>query len=80
MKENKKIVAHYCRLIINPDDRFEITKKGKAYLRNEEAEEYADNNFYDLTEEVQEIAKVAFKDGAEFGYNKAKEKQRNGIM
>ena len=34
MKENKKIVAHYCRLIINPDDRFEITKKGKAYLRN----------------------------------------------
>ena len=27
MKENKKIVAHYCRLIINPDDRFEITKK-----------------------------------------------------
>ena len=36
-----------------------------------EAEEYADNNFYDLTEEVQEIAKVTFKDGAEFGYNKA---------
>ena len=39
MKENKKIVAHYCRLIINPDDRFDITKKGKAYLRNEKVKE-----------------------------------------
>lgn len=40
-------------------------------MTNEEkAEEYVDNNFYDLIEEVQEIAKVAFKDGAEFGYNK----------
>lgn len=39
MKENKKIVAHYWRLIINPDDRFEITKKGKAYLRNEKVKE-----------------------------------------
>ena len=47
-----------------------------------EAEEYADNNFYDLTEEVQEIAKVTFKDGAEFGYNKAKEWHyvKDGIM
>lgn len=25
MKENKKIVAHYWRLIINPDVRFEVT-------------------------------------------------------
>lgn len=38
-----------------------------------EAKEYVDNNFYDLIEKVQEIAKVAFKDGAEFGYNKANE-------
>ena len=47
-----------------------------------EAEEYVDNNFYDLTEEVQEIAKVTFKDGAEFGYNKAKEWHyvKDGIM
>ena len=47
-----------------------------------EAEEYADNNFYVLTEEVQEIAKVTFKDGAEFGYNKAKEWHyvKDGIM
>lgn len=38
-----------------------------------EAEEYVDNNFYDLIEEVQEVAKITFKDGAEFGYNKANE-------
>ena len=38
-----------------------------------EAEEYVDNNFYDLIEEVQEIARVTFKAGAEFGYNKANE-------
>ena len=44
-----------------------------------EAEEYADNNFYDLTEEVQEIAKVTFKDGAEFGYNKANEWHKQDI-
>lgn len=39
MKENKKIVAHYWRLKINPDDRFEITEKGKDYLRNEKVKE-----------------------------------------
>ena len=38
-----------------------------------EAEEYVNNNFYNLIEEVQEVAKVTFKDGAEFGYNKANE-------
>ena len=38
-----------------------------------EAEDYVDNNFYDLIEKVQEILKVAFKDGAEFGYNKLNE-------
>ena len=37
-----------------------------------EAEEYVDNNFYDLIEEVQKVAKVTFKDGAEFGYDKGK--------
>ena len=39
----------------------------------EKAEEYVDDNFYDLIEEVQEIAKIAFKDGAKFGYNKCDE-------
>lgn len=38
-----------------------------------EAEVYVDNNFYNLIDEVQEVAKVTFKDGAEFGYNLAKE-------
>ena len=38
-----------------------------------EAQEYVDDYFYDLIEKVQEIAKVAFKDGAEFGYNNANE-------
>ena len=40
---------------------------------DKEAEEYVENNFYDIIEKVQEIAKVSFKDGAEFGYNKANE-------
>ena len=43
------------------------------------AEEYVDNNFYDLLEEIQEIVKVAFKDGAEFGYNKANEWHKQDI-
>ena len=47
-----------------------------------EAEEYVDDYFYDLIEKVQEIAKVTFKDGAEFGYNEAKEWHyvKDGIM
>ena len=44
-----------------------------------EAKEYVDNNFYDLLEKVQEIAKVAFKDGAEFGYNKDNEELKEKI-
>lgn len=36
-----------------------------------EAKKYADNNF--CGQEAQAIAKVAFKDGAELGYNKANE-------
>ena len=39
MKESKKIVARYWRLIINPEDRFELTEKGKDYLRNEKVKE-----------------------------------------
>ena len=35
----KKIVARDWRLRIDPDDRFEITKKGKRYLRNEKVKE-----------------------------------------
>ena len=31
------------------------------------------NNFYDFIEKVQEVLKVAFKDGAEFDYNKLNE-------
>ena len=44
-----------------------------------EAEEYVDDYFYDLIEKVQEIAKVAFKDGAEFGYNNANEWHKQDI-
>ena len=44
-----------------------------------EAEDYVDNNFYDLIEKVQEILKVAFKDGAEFGCNKLNEELKEKI-
>ena len=43
------------------------------------AQEYVDDYFYDLIEKVQEIAKVAFKDGAEFGYNNANEWHKQDI-
>ena len=35
----KKIVARDWRLRIEPDDRFEITEKGKKYLRKENAKD-----------------------------------------
>ena len=44
-----------------------------------EAEEYVDDYFYDFIEKVQEILKVAFKDGAEFGYNKLNEELKEKI-
>ena len=43
----------------------------------ERAKKYADNNF--CGQEAQAIAKVAFKDGAEFGYNKAYNKAKELI-
>ena len=45
MKRNKKekVIAHYWRLVIEPEDRFEITEKGKDYLRNEKVSKSVSN-------------------------------------
>ena len=38
-----------------------------------EAEEYTKKKFSSFVKGIQEIARIGFKDGAEFGYNKANE-------
>lgn len=35
----KGVYASWWKLIIEPEDRFEITEKGKKYLRREKAKE-----------------------------------------
>lgn len=37
--KKEKVVARWWKLIFDPEDRFEITKKGKKYLRKEKQKE-----------------------------------------